>query len=163
MSPVNLNKIQLWIDKGRLDPSKPITLRELSASRCIHGVERDGIKLLARGAVELTSPVNIVVSRASAAAIAAVERAGGTITTRYYSPFAVRHVLAKDMHPVLSLLSDSRTTPAAASAGFKDPRNFRYRLPDPSSRKHLEYYRDVAHRGYLSHRVEEGQDAESLL
>lgn len=28
---------------------------------------------------------------------------------------------------------------------------FRYRLPDPTSRKDIEYYRDPAHRGYLSH------------
>jgi len=33
---------------------------------------------------------------------------------------------------------------------------FSYRLPDPTSRKDLEYYRDQAHRGYLSHLVEEG-------
>ena len=33
---------------------------------------------------------------------------------------------------------------------------YRYRLPDPTSRKDLEYYRDSAHRGYLSYLVEEG-------
>ena len=29
--------------------------------------------------------------------------------------------------------------------------NFRYRLPDPTSRRDIEYYRDPAKRGYLSH------------
>ena len=33
---------------------------------------------------------------------------------------------------------------------------YRYRLPDPVSRKDLEYYRDPAHRGYLSYQVQEG-------
>ncbi|KAK2850716.1 hypothetical protein FQN49_005384, partial [Arthroderma sp. PD_2] len=29
ISPVNLDRIQDWINQGRIDPSKPITLREL--------------------------------------------------------------------------------------------------------------------------------------
>lgn len=45
MSFVNVDRIQMWIDKGRLDPSKPITLNELVKSRCIHGI-KDGIKLM---------------------------------------------------------------------------------------------------------------------
>jgi ribosomal protein L15 len=48
MSPVNLDRIQSWIDQGRLDPSKPITMKELHKSRCLHGVKRHGVKLLAR-------------------------------------------------------------------------------------------------------------------
>lgn len=28
---------------------------------------------------------------------------------------------------------------------------FKYRLPDPTKRRDIEYYRDPAHRGYLSH------------
>lgn len=48
MSPVNLDRIQAWIDQGRLDPTKPITMKELAKSRCLHGVRRHGVKLLAR-------------------------------------------------------------------------------------------------------------------
>jgi ribosomal protein L15 len=48
MSPINLDRIQSWIDQGRLDASKPITMRELHKSRCLHGVKRHGVKLLAR-------------------------------------------------------------------------------------------------------------------
>lgn len=33
----------------------------------------------------------------------------------------------------------------------------RYRLPDPVGRWHIEYYRDPAHRGYLSHRLQPGE------
>ena len=47
MSPVNLDRIQSWIDQGRLDPNKTITMKELNDSRCLHGV-KDGVKLLAR-------------------------------------------------------------------------------------------------------------------
>ena len=85
MSPINLNRIQDWIDQGRLDPTKPITVKELAESRCLHGVKNDGVKLLARGKQELKTPINILVSRASAAAIEAVEAAGGKGTTRYYT------------------------------------------------------------------------------
>lgn len=35
--------------------------------------------------------------------------------------------------------------------------NVGYRLPDPTSRKDIEYYRDPAKRGYLSHMVQEGE------
>ena len=48
MSPVNLDRIQSWLDQGRLNPKKPITMKELNKSRCIHGVKRHGVKLLGR-------------------------------------------------------------------------------------------------------------------
>ena len=47
MSPLNVDRLQDWIDQGRLDPSKLITMKELNDSRCLHGV-KDGVKLLAR-------------------------------------------------------------------------------------------------------------------
>ena len=151
-SPVNLNRIQYWIANNRLDPNKPITLRELNQSRCIHGVAADGVKLLARGKEELSTPIHIVVSRASAAAIEAVEKAGGTVTTRYYTPFAVKKILKGEMDPIHSDRSEIEMPVDEGASGL-----WRYRLPDPVSRKALEYYRDEAHRGYLSHLVEEGQ------
>ena len=42
MAPINLNRIQYWINQGRLDPTQPITLKELANSRCVHGV-KDGV------------------------------------------------------------------------------------------------------------------------
>ena len=152
LSPVNLNRIQYWISNKRLDPSKPITLRELNRSRCIHGVAADGVKLLARGKEELTTPIHIVVSRASAEAIEAVEKAGGTVTTRYYTPFAVQKILKGEMDPIHSTRSQ-----IDIPVDVDTEKQWKYRLPDPVSRKALEYYRDEAHRGYLSHLVEEGQ------
>lgn len=155
MSPINLNRIQEWINQGRLDPTKPITLKELAKSRCLHGV-KDGVKLLARGKEELKTPINILVSRASAAAIEAVEAAGGKVTTRYYTKPAIRRLLKGESvssFTPLGMLSSSETT----SPTLDTARPFTYRLPDPTSRKDIEYYRDPAHRGYLSHLVEEGQ------
>lgn len=48
MSPLNLDKLQSWIDKGRIDPLKPITLKELVESRCLHGTPKHGVKILAK-------------------------------------------------------------------------------------------------------------------
>jgi hypothetical protein len=46
-APVNLERIQNWIDQGRLtsSPKQPITARELLLSGCIHDVH-DGVKVL---------------------------------------------------------------------------------------------------------------------
>ncbi|KAH8599874.1 ribosomal protein L18e/L15P [Bisporella sp. PMI_857] len=156
LSPCNLDRVQLWIDQGRLDPTKPITVKELVETRCIHGV-KDGVKLLARGKENFKTPINILVSRASSEAIKAVEEAGGKITTRYYTHQSIRRLLQGESESSFtpftmeSLKADASPILSAASA-----RPFTYRLPDPTSRKDLEYYRDEAHRGYLSHLVEDG-------
>ncbi|KAI9837304.1 MAG: hypothetical protein M1819_000378 [Sarea resinae] len=159
MSPLNVDRLQSWIDQGRLDPSKPITLKELNDSRCLHGV-KDGVKLLARGASELRTPINIIVSRASTSAINAIESAGGSITTRFYTKPAIRRILRGQSDPLVSLpaYSPSTTTSSPAAETTAPPaKRFAYRLPDPTSRKDIEYYRDPAHRGYLNHLVGEGQ------
>ena len=150
MKPLNLEKVQSWVEQGRLDPSKPITVRELAKSRCIHGV-KDGVKLLAKGSERITSPLNIIVSRASASAIAAIEAAGGSVTTRYYTPFSLQRVIKGETDPIHSL--QSRIT----VEGQGEPPVYPKRLPDPTSRKDIEYYRDPAHRGYLSYQLDEGQ------
>ncbi len=153
MQLVNLDRIQAWIDQGRLDPAKPITLKELGESRCVTNV-KDGVKLLARGSEQLKSPLNVVVSRASAAAIAAIEGAGGSVTTRYYTPFAIQRVFRGKSDPIHSLRS--KPVEEEQTTGGEKP-FFLNRLPDPTSRKAIEYYRDPAHRGYLNYSVAEGQ------
>ncbi|KAL8940069.1 MAG: hypothetical protein Q9211_002455 [Gyalolechia sp. 1 TL-2023] len=150
MQPLNLERIQAWIEQGRLDPSKPITVKELNRSRCLHGV-KDGVKLLAKGSEQITSPLNIVVSRASASAIAAIEAAGGSVTTRYYTPFSIKRITRGETDPIHSVQS---RIPLEAQGG---PTAYPKRLPDPTSRKDIEYYRDPAHRGYLSYQLDKGQ------
>ncbi len=166
MSPVNLDRIQSWIDRGRLNASLPITLKELSSSGLLSGI-KDGVKLLGNGAADLKTPIHIVVSRASQSAIAAVEAIGGSVTTRFYTEQAIRRIKSKDTHPFVSMRWDptALNNPNLAVEGAEAIENrvkamgFQYRLPDPSSRKDMEYYRDAKHRGYLSHTVKEGQMA----
>lgn len=75
--PVNIGRLQEAIDAKKLDAKKPITVAELKAAGVVTRV-KDGVRLLGNG--ELKAKVNIEVSGASAAAIAAVEKAGGTVS-----------------------------------------------------------------------------------
>jgi len=74
---VNLSDLQLAIDDGKLDASKPIT----ETLFCEAGLMRksfDGVRILGRG--ELKAKVTLEVAGASKSAIAAIEKAGGAIT-----------------------------------------------------------------------------------
>ncbi len=75
---VNLWRLEQAIAAGKLDAKKPIDAAALIASGIVRR-ELDGVRLLAKG--ELTSKLNITVYSASATAKAAVEKAGGSITT----------------------------------------------------------------------------------
>lgn len=74
---VNLGRLQVAIDAGKLDPKKPVDLAALTAAGVVNK-PRDGVRLLAKG--ELKTKVNITVVGASKAAVAAVEKAGGSLT-----------------------------------------------------------------------------------
>lgn len=74
---INLGRLQSAIDAGKLDAGKPIGVAELIASGLVRKA-LDGVRLLAQG--ELTAKVDITVAGASAAAVAAVEGAGGKVT-----------------------------------------------------------------------------------
>jgi large subunit ribosomal protein L15 len=76
-NPVNLGRLQEAIDAKKIDVKKPITTEVLIASGLVTRV-KDGVRLLAKG--DIKAKINIEVSGASAAAIAAVEKAGGTVT-----------------------------------------------------------------------------------
>lgn len=73
----NLGKVQEAITAGRLDAGKVITGADLVVAGVAQN-SRDGVRLLAKG--ELTTQASFEVVGASAAAIAAVEKLGGTVT-----------------------------------------------------------------------------------
>ena len=73
---INLGALQKAIDAGRIDAKAPITEESLVASGIVRR-RLDGIRLLAKG--ELTAKVTIEVTGASKAALAAVEKAGGSV------------------------------------------------------------------------------------
>jgi len=123
--PLNLDRLQHWIDTGRIDPLQLITMKHLLDTRCVHKLE-DGVKLLSDGAEYFKTPVNIEVSRASRKAIEALERAGGTIVCRYYHPLGLR--------------------------ALRYPEKFKKipKTPLPSRKSEKEWYQDSQNRGYLA-------------
>jgi large subunit ribosomal protein L15 len=76
---VNLGRLQKAIDAGRLDAKKDVDEAALVAAGLVRRV-RDGVRLLAQG--QITSKVKVIVTGASAAAVAAVEKAGGSVTVK---------------------------------------------------------------------------------
>jgi large subunit ribosomal protein L15 len=76
LSEVNLGRVQIAIDKGRLKADEPVNVESLVKA----GVLKrgyDGVRLLGNG--ELKAKLNFEVDGASKSAIAAVEKAGGSV------------------------------------------------------------------------------------
>ena len=74
---LTLSDLQAAVDRGRLSASAAIDEQKLVEARVVRRL-RDGIRLLGSGA--LSAKVNISVTGATSGAIAAVEKAGGTVT-----------------------------------------------------------------------------------
>ncbi|HEX4111993.1 MAG TPA: 50S ribosomal protein L15 [Stellaceae bacterium] len=74
---VNLGRIQSAIDAGKIQAGAAIDGAALIAAGLLRR-GGDGVRLLAKG--EIKAKVNVTVAGASKAAIAAVEKAGGTVT-----------------------------------------------------------------------------------
>nr|WP_294506535.1 50S ribosomal protein L15 [uncultured Rhodopila sp.] len=77
-APVNLGSLNAAIENGKIDGGQPITEAILVAAGLADGALA-GVRLLADG--KITRAITITVSGASATAKAAVEEAGGTVTT----------------------------------------------------------------------------------
>ena len=78
-APINLGTIEKALEAGRLDANEAITEAALEVAGLVRLGKVAGVRLLAKG--EITRSVRVTVSGASAAAVAAVEKAGGTVTT----------------------------------------------------------------------------------
>lgn len=129
LAKLNLGTIQQLIDAGRLDPAKPVTMRELYRSRTLGSNVRHGIKILGGGSDTFRSKVTISATRASPQAINRIEGLGGKFTAEYYNELGMRAL----------------TRPEAVLRKYG-------RLPlraRPSDRRNIEFYRDAEHRGYL--------------
>ncbi|RHZ79009.1 hypothetical protein Glove_152g91 [Diversispora epigaea] len=124
-APLNLDRLQHWINTGRIDPTKPITMKELNDTRCVHGI-KDGVKLLADGSEHFKTPITIEVARASHEAIKVIEKAGGNVTCRYFNRLALRATLKPEKF-------------------WKIPK-----FADPVKARDKEWYSDIKNRGYLA-------------
>lgn len=111
MVSINVGKIQDYIDMGRFpnvdassatsaddtdQPPLPVwTMKDLlDAGLCTASSIKHGMKLLANGKERLRTPFRIEISRASEAAIEAIEAVGGEVTTVHYNTLALRVLLS---------------------------------------------------------------------
>ena len=73
---VNLDRIQIAVDAGKLDANAPVTAEALVQAGVIRRV-LDGVRLLGRG--EIKAKLAFEVAGATKSAVAAVEKAGGSV------------------------------------------------------------------------------------
>ncbi len=89
---VNLGAIQKLVDAKKLDTSATIDHAALKAAGVGRG-GKDGVRILAKGS--LTAKINLRVAGASAAAKAAVEKAGGSVDVIAVVPAAEKAAAKK--------------------------------------------------------------------
>src|SRR5690606_8660170 len=77
INEINLDRVQAAIDAGKLDAKNPIDIEALVKAGVLSRA-KGGVKLLGGG--EIKTKVEFKVWRASKSAIAAVEKAGGSVT-----------------------------------------------------------------------------------
>jgi large subunit ribosomal protein L15 len=73
---VNLGRLQQAVEAGKLDAAQPVTIEALIAAGVCSKL-RDGVKILGNG--ELSAKLNLEVAAASKSAVAAIEKAGGSV------------------------------------------------------------------------------------
>jgi len=88
---LNLGRLQQAIEAGRIDAKNPITADILTKAGVVSKA-RDGVRLLAKG--EIKTKVQLTVAGASKTAIAAIEKAGGSVTV-YVKPAPVPKLNSK--------------------------------------------------------------------
>jgi large subunit ribosomal protein L15 len=82
-APINVGRIQAAIDSGVLKAEGTVTGAQLMEAGLVSQA-RDGVRLLGKGA--LKAKLSIEVAGASRAAIEAVEKTGGSVTTTFRKP-----------------------------------------------------------------------------
>jgi large subunit ribosomal protein L15 len=86
-APLNIGSLDAALESGKLAAEGTITEAVLRDAGLVRLGKVDGVRLLGKGAI--TRAVTIEVSGASAAAIAAIEQAGGSVKTLVAKPEAV--------------------------------------------------------------------------
>jgi large subunit ribosomal protein L15 len=130
--PLSLSELQHFIDKNRIDVSKPIDIASIVKSGLYTfypDQKHFGINLTDEGADIFATKLNIEVQWATEQVIAAIERNGGVITTAYY-----------DIHSLFLLKNPKKFF----ESGQAIPRRM---IPPPDA---IEYYTSAEHRGYLA-------------
>ncbi|MDP4840342.1 MAG: 50S ribosomal protein L15 [Alphaproteobacteria bacterium] len=80
---LNLSDLQAAVDAKKLDAGKEITIETLKAAGLVRPA-RENVKILGNG--ELKTALNLVVSKATKSAVAAIEKAKGSVKQLHVEP-----------------------------------------------------------------------------
>jgi large subunit ribosomal protein L15 len=136
--PLNVGRLQYFIDNGRLDASQPITMSALVHAGIFkrNAILPHGVKLLAAGADVIAQPLTIEVADASAAAVAAIERAGGKVLKVYFNNLGLRVHLGLHKHFDRPLPRYASVPPKLVNEGFVHPTETPSYKADPDHERH---------------------------
>jgi ribosomal protein L15 len=137
-APLNVGRLQFFVDNGRIDASQPVTMRTLVDAGVLkrNAVLPHGVKLLASGADTLLQPLTIEVADASDAAVAAVEQSGGKVFKVYFNKLGLRVHLGLYKHFDRPLPRYSALPPAMLADGRVHPTETPSYLADPDHERH---------------------------
>ena len=119
---INLGTLQDAIDANRIDPNATIDGAALVAGGILRRA-RDGVRLLGKG--ELKAKVTIEVAGASQSAIAAVEKAGGSVVVKNgpaAAPAEAKPPKGKNAQRKAAPPAPAKAAPAAEAAGEAKPK-----------------------------------------
>jgi large subunit ribosomal protein L15 len=111
LEPLNLSKLRMAIEKGRLDTRFPITQRHLYDSRTVTRIKR-GVGLFNVNDFPFPYKIDIEVAGADQSTVDAIRAVGGTITIVYMEPVTLRahvkpwkyEVLPRTARPTLKMV-----------------------------------------------------------
>lgn len=117
LAELTLERLQAAIDTKKIDAKKDITEDVLVEAGVVRR-KLDGIKLLASG--EITTKVNLVVTKASKGAQAAVEKAGGSVKFAEKAPKVAKTAEEKkDAKPAAKKKAPAKKAPTKKAAEKK--------------------------------------------
>ena len=87
---INLSQVQALVDRGRLDVTRPVTLKALYEAGLFSRVPEHGVKLCSAGALWFEARLDLYLTSVSDTARKVVEGNGGKVTTVYYNPAGLR-------------------------------------------------------------------------
>ena len=137
---INLFRLQDAVRSGRLPvpEGRPISVKDLFDAKLVTLRQRHaGVKLLGAGHDSFDTPLHLEVQLATQKSIEAVERAGGSVTSVYYSRLTLRALLKPHRF---------EAAPVGKRHGVMRPRPA---LPPPKLMSKV--YLSERHRGYLRH------------
>ncbi|CAL1531114.1 unnamed protein product [Lymnaea stagnalis] len=132
--PISLLEIQRLIDLNRVDVTRPIDVSSICNTRLYSldvAKNHFGFNVTEEGCDLFASKVNLEVQWVTELVIAAIEKNGGTITTRYYDPQCLAALFdTQAFFEKGQPIPKCKLPPQDALAYYSDP-NFRGYLADP--------------------------------